>query len=180
MNWRRAAVLMALIAALSALLLPHEASAHRVSVYAWQEGSTVHAEAYFADGARCIDCEVEVRDPKTGELLIQGKTNGEGAFSFEAPARDVRVVVRAGPGHMGEYVLAREGSAQEAAPPAGAVEGAFDEEEARRKIEDLTAEIRRLHEEAGRPGATEIVGGIGWIVGILGALAYLKSRKKAK
>jgi nickel transport protein len=79
---------------------------------------------------------------------------------------------------MGEYVLAREGSAPEADRPKGAGEEAFDQEEARQKIEDLTAEIRRLRLEAERPGLAEIVGGIGWIVGILGALAYLKSRRK--
>lgn len=178
MNNRTAIIFMALMVALAALLLPFEAAAHRVSVYAWQEGGTVHAEAYFADGSRCIDCDIEVRDAETGELLVEGKTDGEGAFSFDAPGGDVRVVVLAGPGHMGEYVLAREGSAPEAAPPAGAAEEGFDEEEALRKIEDLAAEIRRLRLEAERPGLVEIVGGIGWIVGILGALAYLKSRKR--
>jgi hypothetical protein len=34
------------------------------------------------------------------------------------------------------------------------------------------------HAEFDRPGLIEIVGGIGWIVGILGFVAYLKSRKK--
>jgi nickel transport protein len=181
MNRRAVTVLMAIVAALSALLLPPEASAHGVSVYAWQEGGTVRAEAYFADGARCIGCGFEVRDPGTGELLLEGKTDGQGAFSFEAPGGDVRVVVRAGPGHMGEYVLSGKDSAPEAARPTGAGgEESFDEEEARRKIEDLTSEVRRLRREAERPGLAEIVGGIGWIVGILGALAYLKGRKKAK
>lgn len=179
MNSRTAIVFMALMVMLTALLVPCAASAHRVSVYAWQEGSTIHAEAYFADGSRCIDCAVEVRNPGTGELLIQGSTDGEGAFSFDAPAGDIRVVVLAGPGHMGEYLLAGKGTKAEATRPAGgASREVFDEEEARRKIEDLTAEIRRLSEEARKPGAAEIVGGIGWIVGILGILAYLKSRKR--
>lgn len=178
MNCRTTIVFMALMVSLTALLLPRAASAHRVSVYAWQEGNTVHAEAYFADGSRCIDCAVEVRDPDTGELLIKGSTDGEGAFSFDSPAGDIRVVVLAGPGHMGEYLLAGKGTQAEAARPSDAGEEAFDEEEARRKIEDLTAEIRRLSEEARKPGAAEIVGGIGWIVGILGILAYLKSRKR--
>jgi hypothetical protein len=34
------------------------------------------------------------------------------------------------------------------------------------------------HAEFERPGLVEIVGGIGWIVGILGFIAYLKSRRK--
>jgi hypothetical protein len=34
------------------------------------------------------------------------------------------------------------------------------------------------HAEFNRPGLVEIVGGIGWIVGILGFIAYLKSRRE--
>ena len=51
-------------------------------------------------------------------------------------------------------------------------------EEARRKIESLSREIERLREEAERPGLTEIIGGIGWIMGILGIAAYIKSRRR--
>ncbi len=58
-----------------------------------------------------------------------------------------------------------------------AVEARSDEE-ARRKIESLSKEIERLREEAERPGLTEIIGGIGWIMGILGIAAYIKSRRK--
>jgi len=53
-----------------------------------------------------------------------------------------------------------------------------DDEEARRKIESLSREIERLREEAERPGLVEIIGGIGWIMGILGIAAYIKSRRK--
>lgn len=159
------------------LLVPRASLAHRISVYAWQEGSEVHAEGYFADGSRCLECRVEVLEANTGELLLEGKTDSGGTFTFESPgAASIRVVVHAGPGHMGEYVLAKEDAAEAPQPP-GAGEEALAEE-ARRKIDDLTKELRRLREEARRPGLTEIVGGIGWIVGILGLIAYLKSRKK--
>ncbi len=172
MNSRIACIITMLV-----LLSPCAAAAHRVSVYAWHEGGSVHAEGYFADGARCVECAVEVRDKATGELLIEGKTGHDGDFSFAPPAKDIRVVVHAGPGHVGEYVLTRE-DATEAPPPSTVDEEILGQDEAKRKIEDLTAEIRRLREEAQRPGLAEIVGGIGWIVGILGAAAYVKSRRR--
>ncbi len=61
-------------------------------------------------------------------------------------------------------------------------EEAFDarsDEGTRLKIESLSKEIEKLREEAERPGLVEIIGGIGWIMGILGIAAYMKSRRSA-
>ncbi len=46
-----------------------------------------------------------------------------------------------------------------------------------RPIKDMLVE---LNEKASRPGATEIVGGLGWIAGIMGIIAYIKSRRGTK
>ena len=38
----------------------------------------------------------------------------------------------------------------------------------------------KLQESSGKPGFTEIIGGIGYIIGILGIVAYFKARKGMK
>jgi len=176
MNTRIAIILMMM----AVFLGPADALAHKVNVYAWHEGGEAHAEAYFADGMKCKGCKVEVIDPASGKLLLEGKTDGEGQFTFGTTGGDaVKVVVNAGPGHRGEYVLAREDAAAPETTATEAVNGTAltVDTDAQRKIDDLTAELKRVREEASRPGLAEILGGIGWIVGILGIAAYLKSRK---
>ena len=49
----------------------------------------------------------------------------------------------------------------------------------------LSKDLRRLHRELAalkadqnKPGLTEIIGGIGWIIGLFGTAAYVSSRKK--
>jgi nickel transport protein len=49
-----------------------------------------------------------------------------------------------------------------------------------RKLKPMREEIRRLREAAGRPGLTEILGGIGYIMGLAGIAAYFKYRKGGK
>jgi nickel transport protein len=175
---------LTLFIAMLLLMVPQRGLAHRVSVYAWHEGGKAYAEAYFADGTRCKNCTVYVLDARTGERLLEGRTDREGLFTFDTPGEaPLKVVVHAGPGHMGQYVLEGEEAPapKEVAKAASdELEGAatFSEAEARQRIDDLTRELRRVREESQRPGLTEIVGGIGWIMGILGIAAYLKSRKK--
>lgn len=55
------------------------------------------------------------------------------------------------------------------------VENAVD-----RKLQPLIRTLTELREKSERPGITEIIGGIGYIIGILGIIAYFKSRKVKK
>ncbi len=50
----------------------------------------------------------------------------------------------------------------------------------------LSKDLRRLHRELAalkatqnKPGITEIIGGLGWIIGLFGTAAYVSSRKKS-
>lgn len=188
------------VVSLAAILLISAGSAfaHKVSVFAYSDGNTVHVEGYFADGAGCKNCAVAAFDKGTGEKLVEGKTDQEGMFSFPAPTaaglKTVKIVLDAGMGHGGQFILSLGGDGAQAvsAPqgPAGmaAGEGAgtpgtlpSDIEEALdRKLAPLVAEVRRLRQAEERPGFTEILGGIGYIVGLAGLAAYLAYRKKGK
>jgi len=49
-----------------------------------------------------------------------------------------------------------------------------------RKLKPMERMLVKLQESSGKPGITEIIGGIGYIIGILGIVAYFKARKGMK
>jgi nickel transport protein len=55
------------------------------------------------------------------------------------------------------------------------VEGVVD-----RKLKPMERMLVKLQESSGKPGTTEIVGGIGYIIGILGIIAYFKAKRIKK
>jgi len=189
---------------LAAILLISAGSAfaHKVSVFAYSDGKAVHVEGYFADGAGCINCAVTAYDAGTGEKLAEGKTDREGMYSFPTPdasaktggVEAMKIVLDAGMGHGGQFILSLAGDdAQATAAPEDPVVMAAEsgegqpatlphdiEEALDRKLAPLVAEVRRLRQDMERPGLTEILGGIGYIVGLAGLAAYLAYRKKGK
>jgi nickel transport protein len=55
------------------------------------------------------------------------------------------------------------------------VESAVD-----KKLQPVMSILIKLQESSGKPGFTEIIGGIGYIIGILGIIAYFKARRGMK
>jgi nickel transport protein len=49
-----------------------------------------------------------------------------------------------------------------------------------RKLKPMERMLIKLQERSGKPGTTEIVGGIGYIIGILGIIAYFKAKRIKK
>jgi nickel transport protein len=82
--------------------------AHRVNVFAWVEGDTIHVESKFSGGKKVKDGKIVVMDFQGVELL-SGRTDDQGKFSFKVPKRtDLRIVLIAGKGHQGEWTLAAD------------------------------------------------------------------------
>jgi nickel transport protein len=170
-----------LAAALIHSVLPGSAGAHQITVYAHAGDGTVHAEAHHANGSGCKGCALKVLDDATGAVLLEGLTDGDGAYEFNIPpdAEKIRVLVDAGHGHMGQYVLplprrasAEPGSPETPALPEDVIERVLD-----RKLKPLMNEVSALRRAAERPGVTEVLGGIGYIVGIMGIVLYFRNRK---
>lgn len=79
--------------------------AHRVNIFAWVEGDTVFTESFFSGGSKSICSRIDVFDPE-GEMLLTGKTDNEGRFSFKIPKKtDLTIVLNASEGHRAEYIL---------------------------------------------------------------------------
>jgi len=171
--------------------------AHRVYLYAWVEGRTIYTESYFSGGGKVNNGLIQVFDP-AGKKLLEGKTNAKGEFSFQIPRKTaLTIVLNASMGHRGEYTLKADELGGIAAPETKkeqAVKVAkaeshspmqVDADQIREivgqtldsRLRPIARSIARLREEKG-PGLTEIVGGIGYIFGIMGLLLYFKSRKR--
>ena len=174
------------------LAAAHPAYAHKMMAFAYIEGGKVHVEGYFADGKKTIDSLVEVFDEE-GAKILEGKTGPQGAFSFPAPAAArLRIVLTGSMGHRAEcFVQAGEAQQERGDAPARSAPvlgPQADEETAAgreylreivaqeidRKLAPLLQEIRALRRSG--PSVSEILGGIGYVIGIMGLIMYFKAR----
>ena len=172
--------------------------AHKVNIFAYVEGEKIYTESYFNDGKKCINSKIGVFDNR-GNILLEGLTDQEGMFSFETPSEDVidgdlKIVLTASMGHRAEYSISADeirGSAglikEENEEPVSIVSpetSLVDLKEIQSIIEDtldeklkpIMREIKKSREDKISP--TEIIGGIGYIIGIFGIIAYFLSRKR--
>jgi nickel transport protein len=185
--------------------LPGDAGAHRVNIFAWVEGDTVLVECKYPDGREVHEGVIRVLD-SAGKELLNGKTNAKGEFSFKAPKQDdLTIVLEAGMGHRADWPLSKQDlapageapkpepaapsqpapkteapppAAKESAPgaasppPAGidqAIEKALD-----KKLAPVLRMLAEMHEQKVR--LTDVLGGIGYIIGLVGVAAYFKRK----
>jgi len=84
------------------------AIAHRVTIFAWVEGDTVHTQSKFSGGRTVKGCMVVVCD-SAGKQLLEGKTDENGEFSFKVPQKTaLKVVLKASMGHLAEWTIPAE------------------------------------------------------------------------
>lgn len=81
------------------------ALAHKVNLFAYAEGGTVFTESYFPDGRAVEGGKVLVYD-SNADLILEGKTDTEGIFSFDIPKiDDLKIVIDAAMGHKNSFTL---------------------------------------------------------------------------
>ena len=181
-----------------------DTQAHKVNIFAYVEGDTVFTESYFNDGRKCVHSKIEVFDP-AGNILVEGKTDEAGEFSFKFPMKtDLQLVLTASMGHRAEYTVPvselsqvieekRNDSSQSETSTKqpfkegkrtgkqsvqmdveqiqSIVENALD-----KKLTPMTKLLAKSQEK--RISFSEVVGGIGYIFGIMGIVMYFKSRRQ--
>jgi len=177
------------------------AQAHNVTVFAWVEDSTVHVESKFAGGRTPKNAPVEVYDA-AGNRLLQGETDENGKFSFTAPQKsDLKIVLQAGMGHRAHWTVSRAefggGPAASSADAAASEAAAADtvrtaaapaetgitkaelQEVLERALDKKLKPLMRLAAESQKsgPSLNEIIGGIGYIFGLVGVAAYVHARR---
>ena len=85
-----------------------QAFAHRVNVFAWVDGHRIHSISKFSGGRPAKNADVIVSGPDK-KILLTGKTNEKGEFSFPIPKTDagLTLILSASMGHRGEWSLSQ-------------------------------------------------------------------------
>ena len=176
------------------VLLTSNAFAHKVNIFAYVEGDTVYTESYFPDGRKVEEGLIEVYDSQ-GNKLLDGKTNEQGQFNFKPPKKDdLKIVLIASMGHKNSYTLSKDElpqvlagqRSQEPRPkePEGKEVSQVDLDQIKRiidssldeKLRPIMREFRKVEQK--EASFTGVIGGIGYIFGIMGIILYFLSRKK--
>lgn len=190
-----------------ALMLAHPtpASAHKLKVFAYVEGTTIRGTVYFAGDIKAKGALVTALAPDGTELARMHSAE-DGSFSLEAKERsDLRLVADAGDGHQATFVVhavelpptlpgrnsASAGGA--VAPAAAAVVTAGEQPPSPLSSgTDIEAMIdravgRHVGPLAERLAAFEdtvrwhdVLGGIGYIFGLTGVGFYVATRNRGR
>lgn len=163
----------ALLALCALLLAPTDAVAHRVNIFAWLDGNTVQVQAGFSRKKPARQAAVTVlsgseADGVTASILLTGATDENGTFSFPLPAeaREYGMTIRinAGQGHQNEWRMKPEDCA--AAVPVANVQAAPRPAPVPPQLADDAPRLR------------DIIGGLGWIVGLVGIGMAVHARRR--
>ncbi len=160
------------------------ASAHKVNIFAYSENGMVYTESYFNDGKKVQNGTVKVYDNETNKLLITGKTNKSGEFTFKIPEQtDLKIVIEAGLGHRNVYVLKDEEVTRpdietSNTGPINQNQEKLIERIVDKKTEPIMKRLSNIEKQIQKPGLSEILGGLGYIIGLMGIAAYFKSKKR--
>ena len=186
------------------LLAAEPAAAHKVSVFAWVEGDLIHTESKFSRGKMVKGGRIVVSDLQ-GNRILEGDTNGNGLFSFKVPKRaSLKVELQAGMGHRAEWIIQAEELGVDPLPGKAGPETqgtstarqpedtliqtesspALTADEVQQAVEraldrKLGPALKMLAESRERtPNLTDVLSGIGYILGLVGVAAYFHYRKK--
>ncbi len=196
------------IASLVWLLCATAAPAHRVNIFALVEGQEVVVECSYSKSKPVMGGRIQVLDGATDAVLLEGTTTDAGVFRFPVPeaARQhgLRLVLFAGEGHQNEWRMepAEFGGAPTAvspstaktdAPPVAAAPQtsagttqtinpaeleAIVRAAVSAELDAKLAPLRRALLEDSGPRLQDVLGGIGWIFGLIGVAAYFGSRRR--
>jgi len=186
------------------------ASAHKVILFACVKGDTVFTESYFSDGKRCQNSTIEVFDRNEKKLLTgKTNKNGEFSFKVPNKT-GLRLVLKAAMGHRAEFSIpANElpnvfnkinkksspgSNRRETVPPGISCKAAIScpkaipadlkniqllmEETLDKKLQPIMIELKKSQEKKISLG--EVVGGIGYIFGLMGIIIYFINQKTKK
>ncbi|TKB11667.1 DUF4198 domain-containing protein [Desulforhopalus sp. IMCC35007] len=179
-------------------LSAHPCLAHKVRIFAWNEGDTIHTESKFSGGKPAQHATITVIDSNTGSELLNGETDAQGLFQFPFPDSDTTIkaldiIVNSGDGHKNSWHFEREPSSEKqiistvensVPEPQSLPTPPYNEEQLtrlmERVLEEKLAPIRRqlAENEERSPGIQDILGGVGYILGLAGIAAYMKSKKR--
>ncbi len=204
----RCKLLFSGIVSLGLLFLLGIAYAHGINVFARVEGDTVHAQAKLSDGRKAKNASITVYNKRGVNLLEgKTDANGDFSFPVPEKS-DLKIVLSTGTGHRAEWVIAAaeierqttNETAVSRSSPSGVVaktapEPKTEENQSPEAISINPTELQRMIETAlgkklkpamkmlvalrnRRPTFKDIMGGMGYIFGLVGVATYFRYRPK--
>ncbi|WP_404383447.1 carboxypeptidase-like regulatory domain-containing protein [Caenispirillum salinarum] len=196
-------LLTALAVLLLALTAAPPAWAHKIKLFATTEGTAITGTVYVPGGGRVSGADVTATGPD-GAALGTAVTDAEGRFSLEATRRvDHLLEVDTGDGHRATFRITAaqlpptlpgpEGAsaaprgtpaaeaqpAQEAAAPAMS-EAALEAVVARAVAAQVNPLREQMAAQEDRLRLQDVLGGLGWIMGVTGIGFYLLARRERR
>lgn len=192
---------MIIVCVCLALCMSARAEAHKVNIFAYVDGDTIHTSSGYSKSRRVESGTVEVRDAATGKVLLTGTTDPQGQFSFPVPEQaregrmDLELVILAGEGHRAVWKMPYteynpssnvENSPQESVETSvGADSGSADvptadlERIVRRVVREEVSGVKQMIADMRDedPGMSEVAAGIGYLLGLAGLVAWFRSRR---
>ena len=172
------------------LLFHTSAYAHRVTIFAWVEGDTVYTQSKFSGGKKIKDGMVYAYNPD-GTIIAKGITDENGMYTFHPPQLSaINIVLKTSMGHMAtwnlhesENVSAEKKTSDEThsitidthdnSEIAKMIDDALD-----KKLAPIISMLANLN-NANEPDITDIIGGLGYIFGLIGVALYVANKKKS-
>ena len=192
----RSIAIVAVLAQAIAVFAAAPALAHRLNVFAAWDGARLSGEAYFTGGARAGGIAIRAV-ASDGKVLAQTRSEKNGGFALPpfavaAVEADVDIVADSGDGHVAHFRItaAEMGTPSGAAPSMAAsppvpvaapsasdgLEAAMDRAVARR----IAPLQRQIAEYEAKVRLHDILGGIGYLVGLAGLCFWWLARREAK
>lgn len=182
----------ALVAVLLIVLaFPHAAQAHKLNLFARVDGTTIRGNAYFRGGGAARKAQVIATDA-AGHELGRATTDDDGNFTMQATNRgDYRLTINSGDGHAAEFAIhatelpeSLPGTVKtdESRLAQALVPAASAEDPVLAELKALTAQVGLLREELAKlqdqTRFRDLLGGIGFIAGISGAVFYVVALRR--
>lgn len=158
---------------------------HKINIFTYKEGRKIFVEGYFTDGTPAKNSLIQVYNEK-GEKIIEGKTNAEGIFSFDIPnCKNIKIFLTGDAGHKisTEMELKKEIKSEKIEKRKDEkVNTKIDEEKLKEIVEEsiekeIVILMKEIEKEKQKIRISDIIGGIGYIIGIFGIYCYLKGRR---
>jgi nickel transport protein len=194
---------LALAFSISLLLIAAgSVEAHRVTIFAWVEGDTIYTESKFSGGKKVNKGKIIVYNLH-GKQLLEGETNEQGEFSFKLPEKTaLKIALQAGTGHRAEWTVPLEEiegidsvAAEAVQPQSSSVNQSEKQMQSMSNLslspEDIQLAVEKALDKKLKPvikmlaesqvsGPTyqDILGGIGYILGLVGVACFVHYRRK--
>ncbi len=179
------------------LIASAPALAHKVNIFAWVEAGQVHTESKFSGGKRVSGGKIEVFD-HNNSMLLEGTTDEKGYFAFPVPAdaQTLEIVLIAGMGHTNHWrVSAQELGTEASDTQTNALKPSDDAVPSNKPMAGTATDLNAIEQIVDKAldkklapiraqlaekswGLRDIMGGLGYILGLVGLASYLNFRKQ--